>query len=186
MSIHAKTVPEFEFLVRALKSASVEASASEVHGLVCGLLCSGRVDASQRWHAELFDPVESGDSPTIACQQALERLSQGTKALLEDPDSGFYLMLPDDEQPLQHRAGALVEWCQGFLYGLGLSGVSERSFSGEIREALRDLAEITRMDMSNMEESEENEEAYMEISEFTRVAVMLVHGHMIAGLEQKS
>jgi hypothetical protein len=72
------------------------------------------------------------------------------------------------------------------LYGLGLSGVSERRFSGEIREALRDLAEITRMDQQKMEASEESEEAYMELSEFIRVAAMLVREHMIAGLEQDS
>ncbi len=186
MSNNAEMAPGYEPVVRQLRSAEVEASASEVHGLFCGLLCSGTADARVLWCSELFEDIESGGLPARECQQQLERLFQHTATQVEDPGSGLSLLLPDDGRPLKLRACALVEWCQGFLYGLGLSGVSERRFSGEIREALRDLAEITRMDQQKMEESEENEEAYMELSEFIRVAAMLVCEQMIAGLEQDS
>jgi len=186
MPNNAEMAPGYEPVVRQLRSAEVEASASEVHGLFCGLLCSGTPDAPALWCAELFGDIESSGLPAKECQQLLERLFQYTIAQLEDPGSGLSLLLPDDGRPLKLRAGALVEWCQGFLYGLGLSGVSELRFSGETREALRDLAEITRMDQQKMEESEENEEAFMEISEFIRIAAMLVREHMIAGLAQDS
>ena len=40
------------------------------------------------------------------------------------------------------------------------------------------------MDQHNLQESEDNEEAYMEISEFVRVAALLVRENLLAGPEQ--
>ncbi len=184
MTTIAEMAPGYDLVDRRLRAAGIEVGASEVHGLMSGLLCSGSADAPLLWVAELFDHIDSGGMASRECQQLLYRLFQLTRKQMEDPDSGFSLLLPADGRPLKQRALALVEWCQGFIYGMGLSGVGERSFSGEIREALTDLGEITRMDHDRMEESEENEEAYMELSEFIRVAAMLVRAHMTVGSEQ--
>ena len=92
----------------------------------------------------------------------------------EDPGLGFRPLLPEDGQPLQRRAQALADWCEGFLYGLGISGLDQERLSGATREALQDLAQIARMKVEGMEVSEREEEALMEVSEFVWVAAMLL------------
>ena len=184
MSNKDATAPAYEAVARQLRSAAVDLGVSEAHGLLCGLLCSGSEDAPALWRAELLGDLEPGKPASGECRRSLDGLFQGAKTQLEDPDSGFCLLLPDEAQPLKQRALALVEWCQGFLYGFGLCGLSERTFSEETREALRDITEITHMDQHQLEQTEANEEAYMEVSEFVRVAALLVREHMIAGSEQ--
>ena len=52
------------------------------------------------------------------------------------------------------RAEAVSGWAQGFLYGVGLAGVSpERDLSEETREALADISEVTRLDLDQVCES---------------------------------
>jgi len=48
-------------------------------------------------------------------------------------------------------------------------------FSGPAREVCDDFATITRLDLDNLEDSEENERALTELTEFVRVAAMLVY-----------
>ena len=85
------------------------------------------------------------------------------------------LLLPDDENSLATRASAVSQWCQGFLYGIGLSGHAfEQQLTDEAREALEDIASFTRMDVAGIDESEEEESALVEITEFLWVASMLI------------
>ncbi|MEW7976408.1 MAG: UPF0149 family protein [Candidatus Sedimenticola endophacoides] len=85
---------------------------------------------------------------------------------------------------LTERAGALAEWCQGFLYGIGLAGpLDPETLSREAREALNDLAEITHIDLDapggDDEEQEQEEQALTEIVEFVRAAVLLLREELI-------
>ena len=82
---------------------------------------------------------------------------------------------PGESAPLGERALWLYDWIRGFLYALGLLGLSESQLSEQGREILRDLAAMTQMDLDALDESEENEQALAELSEFVRVAAMLIH-----------
>ena len=168
---------EHEEVERRLASADLEISGAEVHGLLCGLLCSTATDARQIWFDELFIQAESGDLLLVECQHTLHRLYQQTLASMRDTGMGFALLLPDDEKPIRLRARGVRDWCIGFLYGLGLTGAAEESeLSQSTREALADFSEITRMNVDALDDSdEEEEEALMQVSEFLRVAAMLVY-----------
>ena len=82
---------------------------------------------------------------------------------------------PGDSAPLGERALWLYDWIRGFLYALGLVSLSESDLSEQGREILRDLTAITQMDLDDLEESEDNEQALAEVIEFVRVAAMLIH-----------
>jgi hypothetical protein len=88
---------------------------------------------------------------------------------------GFSPLLPNDAVSLAERALGLYDWSRGFMYGLGLSGVDTGGLSEEAREAFDDLAAITHLDLDDLEDSEDNEQALMELTEFVRVAAMLVY-----------
>ena len=61
----------------------------------------------------------------------------------------FQPLLPADDESLDDRTAALGEWCQGFLYGLGAGRAvpDPDTLKGEAAEVLRDITEITHVDV---------------------------------------
>jgi len=144
--------------------------------VLCGIICAGQDEALEPWLGELFAGAEPGDALVDGCRQGLTYLYRETLADIDDPGLGLSLLLPDEAHSAQARIGAVSAWCQGFLYGVGVSGITpDRDLSDETREALSDIAEITRVDVSAVTDSEADEDALTELSEFLRVAAMLIH-----------
>lgn len=171
----ATEAPSYPRIARSLAGAGVDASPAEAHGMACGLLCAGEPGAFVRWEQELLDAAGEGDVLAEECRRGLRRLYDGTVAAMDDPTLGFAPFLPDDERPLAERAIALREWCEGFLYGFGLSGgAPEKSLSAEGREALHDFGELTRLDAEHVAEGEGEESALTEIVEFAWVAALVI------------
>ncbi|HHH39934.1 MAG TPA: hypothetical protein ENK50_10220 [Sedimenticola sp.] len=169
---------DLERVERRLAAADQEElTGSEAHGVVCGLLCTGQGDEGlARWLQELFPRSDDGEGLQDACQRTLRLLYEETREAIEGPGLGFTPLLPGDDKPLRQRAGAVCDWCQGFLYGVGLAGhAREQVLSAHTREALQDMSDITRMDLDALEENEESEEDLMQITEFIWVAAMLVY-----------
>jgi len=83
--------------------------------------------------------------------------------------------LPDDLRSLAEWAAGLYDWGRGFLFGLGLAGLDARRFSGPAREVCDDFVAITQLDLQELDDSEANEQALTELTEFIRVATMLVY-----------
>ena len=168
-------VPSYPRLGRQLAAADVDASPAEVHGIAIGLLCAGAPDACERWERELLEDAGDGNVLADECRRSLRALHQRTAAQISDPDMGFALFLPDDDRPLAERALALRDWCEGFLYGFGIAGISpDQVLSAEGREALRDFTELTRLDAEHVADSENEEGALTEIVEFVRIAALLI------------
>ena len=170
----------YERLQRMLASADIESQAAEIHGVLCGLLCGGATDAESIWLEELFADTQPGDLLVEECRDALIRMHEETLAEIEGPGPGFSLLLPEDEASVQARAEAVSAWAQGFLYGVGLAGVSpERDLSDETREALADISQVTRMDIDGISESEQDEDGLVELTEFLWVAAMLIREELV-------
>lgn len=178
-------VPAYPRLARQLAAADVDASPAEVHGIAVGLLCAGVADAYARWEGELLADGGEGNVLVDECRRSLRGLHDATAAGLDDADMSLALVLPDDERSLAERADALRDWCAGFLYGLGIAGIStDRGLSAEGREALRDVTELTRLDAEHVADSEGEEGALTEIVEFVRVAVLLIREDLRAYRER--
>ena len=177
----------YERVERQLASADIEISGAEVHGVLCGLLCAGRKSAHAIWFRELFSETESEEPLIRECRDSLDRMYQQTFAAIDGPGLGFTPFLAEDDKPLKVRAGAVSDWCRGFLYGVGLAGISpEKQLSAETQEALHDFTEISRMDTDALGDSEEDEEALIEITEFPWVAAMLVHADAVPDMTERS
>ena len=166
---------EHERVERRMASADLEISASEAHGMLCGLLCGNR-DPRELWFTELFETTEEADLLERECRQVLCVLYSQTREVLEGEGLALTPLLPEDTRSLTTRAEAVCDWCRGFLYGLGLTGISEDTpMSDDSREALHDMSEITRMDLSSLVESEEDEDSLMHVTEHIRVASTLIY-----------
>jgi len=165
---------DYEPYKQALESAGIETGAAESHGIFCGLVCGGSDDAQTLWSAEMLNGLDPADLLVQEGEQAMRTVATATLEQMDGPGVGFDLLLPDDEQSLSERADALGHWVQGFLYGLGLTGVVEAKLSAEAAEALRDLAQIAQLDAEADLDSEADEAAFTEIVEFVWVAAMLI------------
>jgi hypothetical protein len=105
----------------------------------------------------------------------LEQLFEQTRGQLDDEDLSLELLLPDETDDLDLRLLGLSQWCQGFLYGFGVSGAAvEESLDDESRECLSDLLEISMLGHDE-ETSDETEQQYVEIVEHVRVATLLLN-----------
>lgn len=164
-------ITDFEPLSDALSAAGVSVSPAEAQGLLCGLLCAGSENALSLWLQEL--------TTDDACRGTLNPLFQETLEAFEGPGVGFELLLPDEDQPLKQRASALIDWCQGFLYGLGLAKAPLDGLSQETQEGLKDITEVTKLDLDSLSDSEEEEIDLTEITEFIWVAAMLVREELV-------
>jgi uncharacterized protein len=138
--------------------------------MLCGFLCGGDTDPLRTWLEQLFPSAEN----TGSARDALRALGAETLATSSQSDFGLTLLSPDDDRPLAERAIALYDWVRGFLYALGILGVSERDLTEEGREVYLDLADLTRMDLDALDDNEENEAALAEVTEFVRIAAMLI------------
>jgi len=158
-------------LTRALQTLRVGMGASDVHGSLTGYISAGGSAGADEWPAAL----EIEPDPNVHLHdEALRQLYRDCRAQLDDPDLGFEPLLPAPEEPVERRAEALVEWCRGFLGGVGLSGAPTASLSADANEVLADLGRIasSRFDY---DDAEEDETALTEVLEFVRVGVLLLH-----------
>lgn len=167
---------EWSLVNSALRRLGIATDAAENHGVLCGLLCARGPSAEPAWldlvRAEQTAGAE-GPSDAAAWEE-LSRLYRATLGQLRDEGFAFTLLLPEDTQPLQLRAEAMTEWCQGFLYGLAAGGVEDTEvLPEELREITEDIVEISRAS-ADSDEGEPGEAAYAELIEYLRVGVILV------------
>lgn len=172
-----------EDLESALERIQSDIGAAEMHGMVCGALCApGDADESLLL-SELLSNLDPGDALYDECRRTLLECRDAAAGQLESAHMGFNLLLPGDAESLGRRTESLASWCGGFLYGLGVGGLDERqALSGEAQELLQDLAEFTRMRI-DPGDHDEQEHSYMELVEYVRMGVLLLHDELDAQRE---
>jgi len=160
-----------------LASLHVGVGASDLHGSLTGYVCAGGNAGARGWLAALeLEAVAEADLP----QAEFARLYEQCAAWFDDPELRFEPLLPETDTALDARADALVEWCRGFLGGLGLAGVSlQQRLSADAAEILQDFGTIagSRFEYAD---AEEDESALAEVIEFIRVGVLLLHAELSA------
>jgi hypothetical protein len=169
-------LPGYAELEDALQAAGAGCGAAESHGLICGMICAAGSSVKRGWMEQLLGEGNTLSAAAQTVADMLATLYAGTLLKLNDGDLDLVLLLPADEQPLAMRSQALGQWCQGFLYGLALGGVTDDSRKpGNVTEIMHDFFEIsnTRYDYESSEEAEEA--AYQEIIEYVRMSALLCH-----------
>lgn len=162
--------------------------ATESHGALCGMLCAqGSTDASQ-WMLHVLGEHTETSKQLQAAGKLLLQVHQLAVEQMNDNDIEFELMLPDDDEVLESRVEALGNWCQGFVYGLSLGGITEDSeLPEDSKELIKDILEISRagyiaddeaeaeLNASMDDANEEDEVAFMEVSEYVRIGIMFIY-----------
>lgn len=166
----------FDEIEKKLGPLAGQPGVSESHGALCGLLCS-RDESLEGggWLAQIFPGVDLD----VETEAVFKQLFAKTKSDLNDSCFAFSPLLPDDGRSIEKRIEALGEWCQGFMLGLSLGGLQQtEQLSSEAQEVLRDLAEMSQAGSYQLDGGEEDERSYMELVEYLRTGVLLLHSEL--------
>lgn len=167
-------LPDFDELQQVLQKLDAPASIADGHGLLCGILCVPSQLSEEDWLLQVLGDTEMEDAPSSRWYLLLHHTRQETMRQLDSGDCHFQLMLPNDTQPLALRLGALGDWCEGYLAGLGLAGVRDSELlPPNTQEIIHDMVEISRVGL-NERPTDADEAAYAEVVEYVRVGVMLI------------
>jgi uncharacterized protein YgfB (UPF0149 family) len=175
-----------EQLSQQLAQAGVPMSAAEVHGIACGLLCGLAEDVQGHWHQALYSELDENDVLVQECRNATDILMDVTAEQLRDTEAfSFDLCLPDEED-VPAYAGGLRDWCQGFLYGFGVAAEgSHNGLTEEGDEALKDMSEISKLDVDAVQGGEEEAAALAEVEEYLKIAALTVRQDRLAMQQQQ-
>lgn len=155
----------------ALAQARLGVVPAELHGSVTGFLCAGWAGRGHELLASLALESEADDA---TAGDALHALLERAAANITDRlrrGQPVELLLPAG--PLAARTDAAVDWCRGFLGGLGLTGVlEERADDPAIRELLRDFGHIAA---THLAVDDDDETTLDEVLDFIREGVAHLH-----------
>jgi yecA family protein len=164
---------------KALVKINSEADASEAHGMLCGMICATGKGDINMWMSQILGDQDPRDISVRQAQQMLMDLHDRTVQQITDGNYGLRLLLSADDIDMDHRIDELGDWCQGFLFGLTLSGVSDfEALPDETREIINDIIDISKAGYDAGEDEEENENAYTEIVEYIRIGVLVIFNEL--------
>ncbi|MEM7562133.1 MAG: YecA family protein [Pseudomonadota bacterium] len=165
---------DFDDVQTALERLGANVDAAESHGTLCALLLDNSSQASWLGHTLEALP-EAGDVLARERLEVLENLYNTTFEQLNQSEFGLELLLPDESEDFGVRLMGLASWCQGFLYGVGVSGLTgHESLDEQGQECLSDLLEISKLSHDEAA-SEEAELQFAEISEHVRLAALMLN-----------
>jgi yecA family protein len=165
---------DYDDWTNKLDQNAMMASAAEVHGLIAGMLSAGMSKDASLMLPVLHDFLNDGQAVNSELKAAIVQLIEETARQIADEELSFALLLPNDDEAMPERLEALVEWAQSFLVGFAIQQHDLSVFSADVREAIEQLTEVTRIDVYTQDDSSEaeNEESYFLVLEHVRVLVM--------------
>ena len=172
-------LPHYHDFIDAIAMLALPISGSELHGVMCGYLCAGAIREGETYLRGLMG--NKTDQRLRGVALALFGVFAVSQQQLQNFDFEFQLLLPDDDAPLPERAQAFSEWCEGFTQGVTLAGVGyEQLEDDEAQEALEHMTEFAQLDYHALNIDEGNERALVDVTEYARMAVLRIHGDLLA------
>lgn len=157
-----------------LDQHSVMASAAEVQGLIAGMLSAGIPADAGTILPVLYDFLNDGQALNTHLKGLIEQLIAETAKQLAEEDYSLQLLLPSDDDAMAERLEAMIEWAQAFLVGFAIQQTDLSLVSPDVREAIDQLTEVTRIDIYTEDDvsDAENEESYFLVLEHMRLLVL--------------
>ena len=164
-------------------------SCYELHGLLCGMLT---VDISTRFKRWTQEAQKMGVAPNCfegSLMAIWQALFTGIVEQLIRGDLRFRPLLSEDaNDDYDVRVRALIDWCNGFMYGIGITDPKfERNLSKVSKKILADVNEITLADWTILpgKNQIENEVAYQSAVEYLGIGVVMMCDEIVAKKDKR-
>jgi|TARA_Y100001970_G_scaffold105800_2_gene132492 uncharacterized protein len=168
---------DYDSVSNKLSQHGIIVDGAEVHGILVGMLCGGMSLTDRNWLTALSETINQGDKFNDATEYLLTSLFNQVCQQLLEPEFALQLMVPDDQTPINDRGTALINWVQGFMLGFGLHQQDLMQCSEDVKEALEDFADISRME-EPMDADEESEKALFEVMEYVKISAILCYSEL--------
>ncbi len=177
---------DYATLGMALDELRSAMTVSELHGGLCGTLCSGGARTATAWLEACIREAASTVNAAEQARDVFRAVELETWRALASADLDFTPLLPEDDLPLDDRVNELGLWCHGFLSGLALGGVTfstddsraadNTEGDSPLEEIVKDFAAISRAGLSTGEHSDPTDAdfALAEIIEYVRVGTQII------------
>lgn len=171
-----QTWPENDKLVELLVTMDIAMDPAELQGVIVGRV-AGAPLATKEEHLLAFADTFGDLALTPNCKDVFTNATDALMSALSDKDRlDLPKLFPEQSLPLAERLEALAAWCRGFLFGLGLAGMSEeQSHVPEVQGAIEDIRQISCVGVIDSDEQEGQEEAMMELIEYVRLVPFMVY-----------
>lgn len=178
----------------ALRRMSSSWDAAQTHGLVSGKLAVLGAAAGPAWLEQVLEGTDASNALRKETEEMLSTLYQSTYRQLAERLSEFAPLLPDDGDGKNARTEALAHWCEGYLHGLVSAqhgdALKQRLAREPVAGIIKDILSITQVTVdehdSESADDDADEEAYVEIVEYLRVAAQLVYEELAEQRPQAS
>ena len=169
----------FADIQAAFGGANLQAHASEIHGLLAGIISAGFSFEDEGYLTLINDFFNNGEGLGKNLKDTVKQIYGDIWQSMLDDNFTFQLLVPDDEEAIVERGQALGLWVQGFNLGFGIQQKDKTKFSEEVDEIIKDFADIANLS-SELEEDEDTEQAYFEILEYVRISALLCFAELAA------
>jgi hypothetical protein len=161
----------FPSLEQSQGEADSPTSVAELHGALCGLLCVSPHANRNNWVQSLYEDLQPDESEMIDLTAMFDDTMQSLNSL----DFDLRLELPDDNAPLASRISAMTDWCNGLIFALGVSGLSDDGdMTQDCKEYITDVIQISQISREEIEETDEQDNNFEELVEYLRMGVFLL------------
>jgi len=166
---------DFEAMAQKMQAHPELESPSFIQGILAGMVTADGQTTETQWIKQLLIEAQA-QSVKESFLKGLHQLYYQTLEGLNDSQFRLVLCLPQASAGLDWRAQMLAQFCEGFLYGLGLQGGRLDALQDEPAEALQDFSNIAQMDVAELAEATEQDEAdFLELVEYVKVGVLTLH-----------
>ena len=162
---------DYDQLKTTLHGLNTDDTISSAHGILCGFACVKPDLNLDDWLNEVLVSVDLNNLNEKSSHEELAQIFNETLSQLNDETLSFQLLIADEDARLGEQANTLIEWCQGYLVGLGLQKVS--TTDEDVLEMIKDFSEISKLD-ADVLETQENAQDLNEIIEFVRMGTLLI------------
>ena len=162
---------DYDLFKDTLHTLNTDETISSAHGILCGFACVKPDIQLDDWLNEILVSIDFANVNQKSSQQELAAIYNNTISQLNDATLNFQLLIADESCALREQADTLIQWCQGYLVGLGLYKISTPD--EEVLEMIKDFSEISKLDV-DMLEDEQNAQDLSEIIEFVRMGTLFI------------
>lgn len=170
-------LPDYLTLASELQSAGIAVNPSELHGLLTGMLSGGLSLTDKSWQPMVFDYTNDGMGWPMQALKLAEKTLDATISDLTGSGMDIDILLPDEEASasLFDMADGLAEWVNHFISGLGLVNAELKKASKDVKEALADLEEISKLGIDEDDDMEEQAQLLEQVVEHVKACVLTIH-----------
>lgn len=170
-------LPVYQTFIDSIDCIALPFSGSELHGIMCGYLAAGAAGEGIAYLRTLIPNVT--DAATRTATLAIFGVYTVSQQQIEGMGFEFQLLLVDESEPLERRAQSFSDWCEGFTQGIRMAGVDYNELEDDdTQDALQHITEFSNMDYQSLQVEEEDERALIEVTEYTRMAVLHIHSDL--------